>query len=269
MRNRGLIAWAARMSVVALAATFGSASSAEACPQNVNGHLGWVIFNPVTSFAWWPPGRSDALRIAASWSYLLVLPQIYQRLAPYGVRQGSPGAELTLPSNLPTNNTAISEDAIVDGIFQGLVNAHRVPEDGEVFVVMMPPNARAAEDRMTTEYTADGHHYWQNRMFPDGSTHPIVYAVVEYNSDFQETNFLLSHELFETYTDPFSVPSANGNVGLGWYDDDSDMWTANGTNPEIADMCLNKYPRQYRYWTLKNIVLSQVWLPQYCDCPTF
>ncbi len=71
---------------------------------------------------------------------------------------------------------------------------------------------------------------------------PIVYSVIEHN-DLQSTNYAVSHELYETYTDPIAVKGSDGAwYGFGWWDESVDAFTLNSGAAEIADMCVNGAP---------------------------
>jgi hypothetical protein len=261
------------LAILALGSAFavGQETIARAsCVEPVNGHQGWIISNPITSPMFWPTPRSDAVNYVLHWASLVSNSAFYGHVTEYGVHPGTVGQLLVLSNQYAVSgNVGLDESTIQWGLIIALTSANRIPQNGENFVVFLPPGVTSNYD---TSSRFAGHHGWLNWTFSDHNQHAIIYSVVEYFSDFASTDYVMSHELFETYTDPITGTDSNGNfVGLGWYDDATDLW-ASGGEREIADMCVNLALETKQsvppYWTMNGSTspLAQVWSEQMCNC---
>jgi hypothetical protein len=238
----------------------GLQSSAQACGQQVNAHAGWIIAKPITSFLFWPTARSDAAAYVYQWAGLLNNASFYSRVAEYGVNVGTAGALVNLTS---ASVGALDESTIQYGLYLALVAANRVPKTGEVFVILLPQGTTSKGDTGGSF----GHHYWINATFPDGKVYPLVYAVIEYYSDAVTTDVAISHELYETYTDPIWNNDSSGHaIGLGWWDDTIDNSWSIKNRQELADMCENHNNGLDLHWTLNGATLAQLWSQNACTC---
>jgi hypothetical protein len=252
---------------VALAAactlTVGMKPAQARCSENVNGHLGWVLVTPITSMVFWPPGRPDALSLFIRWINLFSDPQFYSHVTEYGLNPGSVGQLLGLTSFAPTG-VDLDENVIQYVLYLGLLSAGRVPQPGENFLVILPPGTRSNYD---VQNGLLGHHNWVNVQYQDGSTHTIVYSVLEYSSDIPSMDYLASHELFETYVNPVMGVDANGNFwGAGWWDETPSSKYVVGNSREIADMCVNAAPNVFPRWSVGGTRVAQVWSQSMCAC---
>jgi hypothetical protein len=244
-----------------LAQGFGFESAAHAtCSEKVNGHMGWIIANPITTLLFWPPSRTDNFGLFLHVGGLLSDSNFYKPVAEYGVQPGALGTGFPLPNIVPPGQT-ISDDAIAYVIFNGLVAAGRVPQAGENFVVFLPKGTRSQGGA-----AGPGHHNWINATFlSDGQTHPIVYSVIEYDANTQTLDLTVSHELYEAYTDPiFTIDSSGKFHGLGWWNESIDSTVT--FDSELADLCLSfTYPLP-PFVDFDGTWRSQVWSQQACAC---
>jgi hypothetical protein len=246
------------VAVLGFASTLQSSARAS-CGEAVNAHAGWIVPNPITSFFFWPPVRSDAAAYVYQWAGLLNNATFYSRVTEYGVHAGVSGDLVSIAS---ASTGALDESTIQLTLYLALAGANRVPRTGEVFVILLP---HGTTSNWNTSGGGFGPHAWVNATFPDGNVYPLVYSVIEYYSDAVSTDVAISHELFETYTDPIWGNDSSGHaIGFGWWDDSIDSWSVYNKQ-ELADMCENHYHSE-RTWTLSGATLTQLWSQTLCTC---
>lgn len=235
-------------------------SNARACSELVFNH-GIVLGGPVTSFFFWPPTRSDASALVYGWAGILNDRHFYDRVNEYGVTGGTPGIVVpTVPGySYPTG--PLDETTIQAALYYALVNANHVPGNNEVFLIFLPNGTYAKTDGTTQ----GAHHWYFSSWFPDGNTHAFIYGVIEYMSNANKTNYFVSHELYELFTDPFWNLDSNGKFyGYGVWDESTDRWSR-GNAREIADMCQNGLGGTPS-WSGYGTTMSQVWSQNLCTC---
>lgn len=244
-------------------------SSAHACPEAVTGHSGWIIDKPVTTFFFMPPILSEWITLLQDIQAELDHSEFYDHVSEYGVRRGSYGGLITVPSG-PTGT--LSDDTIQFVLLLALANSNHTPGPGENFVIILPKGSHAALDMDQGKLTGGGYHNWFNYTF-SGVQIPVIYSVIE-PDNVASMVYAISHELYEVFTDPIVVGNeTQGNFyGFGWW-----ATAPVGTSAyirtnqrEIADMCMNAAPNPFLFrptWTSQQgNFLAQVWSEQSCAC---
>jgi hypothetical protein len=239
----------------------GESNARAACSEALNNY-GYVFGNTITSVFFWGPQRSDAGALARGWSGVVNDPGFYSRVNEYGVQGGSYGTFVPTVAGYPTG--ALAENTIQQGVYYALQNAYfnYIPHVTEVFLVFLPNGTYATVDANNNQAA---HHWYFSARFPDGNTYNVVYAVIEYMANLDQTNYFISHELYESYTDPYWTIDGNNNFfGFGVWDGSTSMWSR-GNAREIGDMCQNGLGGTPS-WSGYGTTMSQVWSQNLCGC---
>lgn len=219
------------------------------CPYNVTRHdpNGWLLTEPEVHLDFWGdwsnyPQVVQPYTYENDWYNLLNYDDILQRLAEYGIHEG------TVDSTYYTNTgaTATADDGgpddagvlmLEDSTFAAILNEEirlellPYPNDNTLYVVMLPPNAFSV--RMLAQHWS-GYHDHANY-----GSQQYAYAIISDNGNLVTT----SHEIYEAATNP------DGN---GWWDQ------ASGN--EVGDLC-NGYTEN-----IYGFLIQKVWSQSLCTC---
>lgn len=228
----------------------GSASTPGASPncehQLTHTPGSWLLTNANIRFVFWGKYWVDAdieeTAYQATWQKL-VHGGVFDRLAEYGIQGAmldSYNYSVKSSDDLKTNS--VDDDAIPTELNSDIAAGQLpVPTDQTVFVVFLPPGALTP---FMVKQNYNGYH--TNTSY--GHTN-YAFAVIEYypfNQTVQEyvgTNGVMSHELYEAFTDP----------------DTSTGYTDSGN--EVGDLCGGQFVK------INDIAIVQkVWSEGACKC---
>ena len=221
------------------AAVLGGASGA--CPYNFTSHGGAVISAPRVSRVFWGTWSSTtANSYDSTWSTLAATPSFYLRVSEYGIGLGTSGSRTNYAAGATGSRT---ETQIQSGLTSSLTSAGIVPTSQEVFVIFLPSGTTSLTD---TNNGWAGHHSSYTATI-SGHSYTVRYAVIEYSSDPNYTNPVVSHELMEAFSDP-----------------DLNNWYEPGGN-EIGDVC-RFVAAPGGYASLAGVQVETVWSQKGCLC---
>ncbi|HEY0482062.1 MAG TPA: VCBS repeat-containing protein [Kofleriaceae bacterium] len=192
------------------------------CTYNISAHGGRILPSPKVHRLFWGDYWTQAAHTAeasdydTTWANLANDPAFYTRMSEYGVGPGSSGNRWNL-TGVPTGS--ISEATITAQIQSTLSNASYFPSSNDLFVVFLPAGTT---NQVDTSNSFSGHHdhfAWSFIFF----SFDVAYAVIEYSTDRNYTNPVVSHEISEAATDP--------DLNAYW-----DSTPGNG-GTEIGDIC--------------------------------
>jgi hypothetical protein len=194
-----------------------------ACTYNISAHGGRILANPKVHRLFYGDYWTQAAHTAeatdydTTWTNLASDPAFYTRMSEYGVGVGSSGNRWNLTG---VTTGSIPESTITAAIQTTLSNAGYFPSANDLFVVFLPSGTT---DQFDITNSASGHHShftWSPFLFV---SFDVAYAVIEYSTDRNYTNPVVSHEISEAATDP--------DLNAFW-----DSTPGNG-GPEIGDIC--------------------------------
>lgn len=195
----------------------------------------WLLTTPKVHIifwgSWWTEtGQYQFNQMDEAWNILGNDPNFYRPLAQYGIGVGSMPGTYSSNWNIPTGN--LSEDYIQQELATEIANDTLPANDSNTtYVIELPAYSNSLRD----VNTANGHH---------GVFNNIVYAVIDYSSDYNKMNWVTSHEIYESATNPDTV---------------SGYWSGSG-DTEVGDYCNGQT------YTLDNYTIQQVWSQTQCEC---
>jgi hypothetical protein len=234
------------VSSILLAACGSNAAPAEdagPCQYNVYRHQpdSWLLTVPEVHLLFWGDYAVLAENFQANWE-TLIDNGVLLRLAEYGIHQGELDAAYYIgvgPTPIITDagNLVLDDDDFVPEINSEIAaGTLPYPTDNTLYVLMIPSD-ETTKDMIA--WSANGYH--RNATY---SQQRYAYAVILTNQGSDETNIIISHELYEAATNP----------GLG-----SGFEGLNG-NQEIGDLCegLTEY--------LVGTEVQKSWSQMLCQC---
>jgi hypothetical protein len=166
----------------------------------------------------------------------------------YGIYTGSTVQNTGLASNSQISEATIQSE-LTSEYTSGAVRRPQTQSDYDcdnynIYVIFLPPNVYSETD---VNNSFAGHHgSFYDATFDDGTGlctgDQIYYAVIEYSSDHDYVNPVVSHEIVETITDPIN----------GW-------WEPGGN--EVGDVCRGQY-----YTDEAGYVIEKFWSQVACAC---
>lgn len=214
------------------------------CPYFFVNHGGRVIAHPRIHRVFWGsawsqwPRYFESISYNATWSNLANTAAFYNRVAEYGIGQGSSGNRFDISTGA---TGAVAETTFQDGLVSALAAASYTPTDDDIFVIFLPPGTTSQYD---TDNNGAGHHYSFYGLV-NYAFHDIVYAVLEYQTSSDTLNMNVSHEIMEAATDP-DIYSYFDTV----------------TNPaqEVGDVCWHQSAK------IAGYTVEKVWSQAVCRC---
>jgi hypothetical protein len=205
-------------------------TSNPACEHQVYRHDidGWLLKNPEMHLVFYGSYWTTYLNFVEeqyyqnAWHNLLDLGTVLQRLSEYGIASGTLdpidrftnyNADLNKDGSLITKQITIDDATfptdINNDILAGILPQ---PNDNTLYVIMLPKNT-TTKSLVANKWAGYHDHsvYAGNRY---------AYAIIGYNSTYDNTDELISHELLEASSNP---------DGSGYYEDND--------GDEIADIC--------------------------------
>jgi hypothetical protein len=226
-----------------------SVAATGACSENItlHGTPGTVISTASVTIAYWGSywsgaGTGERAQYDAAWSAVANDPSFYARLAEYSTSVQTIGAGSWAGSNLAdpalASGTTITE-AQIQAELAAEIAAGAVPRnsDARIYVVLLPPGVTSTFDE---DNDFAGHH---TQFTASGSSLPVRYAVITYNSDEGYNDPVISHEISEAITDP--------DLQTGWWDQDGE---------EISDIC------RFNYAPLDGFTIEKIFSMRACAC---
>jgi hypothetical protein len=228
---------------VATDALPGGGPSTAACVHALANHGGRIIAAPRVHRlfwgSWWGQAAhtAEATSYNSTWTTLANSPAFFNRISEYGVGLGSAGSRLDISSGA---TGTVAETTFQSSLRTAIVNAGITPTSNDIFTIFLPSGTMSAND---IAWGAAGHHDHFSATI-GASTYDIVYAIIEYSTDRNYTNPVVSHELMEASTDP----DLNA-----WFDN-------NAGNAENGDLCRGIYNRIGGVW------VETIWSQVACRC---
>jgi len=199
------------------------------CQYEVYRHdpSGWLLKTPEMHFiydgSYWTTGTNfiEPQYYQNAWHNMLDLGTVLQRLSEYGIESGTldpvdhysePKLDVNSGFNLISKQITVDDSILVADINNNiLAGTIPFPNDNTIYVIMLPPNV------ITTTMVSNswnGYHshtaYGSNRY---------TFAIIQYNSNYDSVDEVISHELAESSTDPDNY--------TGYY----------AVSQEIGDLC--------------------------------
>lgn len=259
------------------------------CPYQLYRHQpnGWLITNPVVSFVfwgdWWAGGSQStpiglvessgietSESIQSTWTMMFSTDTLFDKVAEYGIANPILDANYyqygnSLPSvtSIPSTTNQIPPNYTVwdDGgqNVQNEINGEIVsgvlptPTSNTIYVIILPPYFTTVG---MVKGSADGYH--SHGIY---GTINYEFAIITYGVP-QYINSIVSHELYESATDP-------GN-GSGYFDDKTGMEVADVCNWVATPVSIASYDTYTSAvasaTTVSDIVVQKVWSQATCQC---
>lgn len=213
-----------------------------ACTRNVTAHGGRILANAKVHRMFWGDYWTQAAHTAeatdydTTWTNLANDPSFYTRMSEYGVGAGSAGTRWNL-GGAPTGS--ISEATITARIQSTLSAASYFPSSNDLFVVYLPSGTTDQFD-ITNNFAGHHNHFTWNVLF---FSFDVAYAVIEYSSDRNYTNPVVSHEISEAATDP-----------------DLNQFFDGGDGSEVGDIC------RFVYNNIAGQQVETIYSQKSCRC---
>jgi hypothetical protein len=205
------------------------------CQYQVYRHANtpWLLTNPEMHIVFygmqWQLDVNQEDQIQTAWT-ILFQNGVLNRLSEYGINSGSfdptiYNSDLNVDttttngiSSVITKPIVIDDNTIPNQINQDILSGLLpFPNSNTLYTIILPPNVSTTQ---LVNENAVGHHRYSTY---DGVDY--AYSVILYEPDFDYENEIVSHELYESSTNP---DLANGYYGVN-------------TDQEIADICYTYY----------------------------
>jgi len=238
----------------------------ECTTENIVSHGGPLVVTPRVNLVFWgnfDPGQAD--EITSNWQVLANTPAFYNRMAEYGINNGTFGQRIDIPDGVSGRH---ADCAFVGGLASWLGAAGVSPSDDDVYLIFLPSDT---SNQNNVDDKAKGHHGSYARGFrgtdeqydrstgtcyepSSGTTYDLKingdipnlrYAIDRYYSDMALVMTVSTHEAAETFGNP-------DGRGVG----------------ELCDMCEgHTAENNYHFWSYINgIRVSKTWSQNACRC---
>ena len=181
---------------------------------------------------WWrlsAQGQDESAQLSQAWTIIGNDPKFYSPLAEYGIGKGAMLGTYFTNDKIPLG--ALTGSYITQELQSEITNnVLPTPDSNSIYVVMFPGGTYSEYDQANS-FSAT---HW--------TYGPIVYATVEFDSNIDNSNENISHELYEAATD--SNFGYNGGAG----------------ETEIGDYC------ETTVYTLDGYVIQTLWSEANCRC---
>jgi hypothetical protein len=228
------------------------------CLFNVTRHGdAWLLSEPEVHFVFWGdwnnfPEVVQPDGFQSTWSLLLGSDNVLQRLAEYGIHEGTLDQKYYSDTG-PTvyvNDAGLDEAGttldggvaqLMDNTFVETLNSEiqygvlPYPNNNTLFVVMLPPYLSTHDIVANSWGGYHGHGSYGAQQY--------TFAIITYGGDVG-TNMTISHEIYEAATNP---------GGFGWYD--------SKVNMEVADLCQTDGAE-----SIGGFTVQKVWSQVLCQC---
>lgn len=222
-------------SVASDGGTDGGVSSINVQAQTISP---WLLTVPKIHVIFWGSfwnnaGATQFQQLTQEFNTILNDPNFYTSVSVYGIKPGSLDGIFNTNPNVPAG--VLSEPYITQEL-QNEINSGVVPSNdaNSLYVIILPQGTQAQLD--IQDKFAGRHDVVNN----------IAYTYVEYSENYQDMGAVVSHEAFESFTDPNGGTGFNGGVG---------------GEDEIADYCQNGPT-----WQLDGYPIAKVWDANKCNC---
>jgi hypothetical protein len=197
-----------------------------ACTYDVSNHGGRIMGQPKIHRFFWGDYWTQAAHTAEAtgydntWTTLANSPSFYTRLSEYGVSPGSAGARY----NIAGAATGSVTDAMVTSQIQSYIRTTSYSPNGNDLFVVFLPSGTTNDTNINNGWSGHHNHFSaQIRVGIFSFNVDVAYAIIEYSSDPNYTNPVVSHEASEAASDP-----------------DLNAWYDSG-GAEIGDICRFAY----------------------------
>ncbi len=192
----------------------------------------FLLTHPHISLIFW--GKYDSnvsTKLSNAWKTLAADHNFWQPLSEYGIGDGSLSGVYYSNTKLPVG--PISEVDLQTELKSEISNGTLPQPDSNSLYAIMLPSTTTSTDDIAKGY--NGHHYLIDN---------VVYSVVDYNTDINVLNIVLSHEIHEAATDSY----------IGGY--------SNSDGQEIGDLCQGSGDS----YMLDSVYVQKVWSQTECRC---